>query len=448
MNRLQKIGTVISIIAALLVSPAAAQERVVSLKEALQLAQKGNPEVRALHESLLSSREEIGVERSLLLPKITLEERFLRTNNPTYAFMAKLNQARFEQSDFEISSLNHPAAINDFQSTLSFEQPVFAPRAYIAMEIAKNEAAAKGEEFGRKKEDVAFRVLKTYLGVQTAKAFVGVAEKAVADAKEHERIAKSRYGAGLGLYSDMLRARVALASAEERLVSAEKGLGVAKRALGLMVGLYESLDVLDKRPVLDLKGLDYYTGASLSRRDLKFLEARYQNAEDSLKMANAAYLPVFGIGGSYQLNSHRNPFGEEGDSWQMTAFLRWELFDGTKREHERRKAKHAIAETAEYLDGMKKQISFLVYEAFLGVGEAKKGLELAQAALDAAEESRRLVMTRYENSLSTFVDLLDVQTSLDGARASVAEKEGAYLTAIANLEFQSGTIIQDLGLQE
>ena len=148
------------------------------------------------------------------------------------------------------------------------------------------------------------------------------------------------------------------------------------------------------------------------------------------------------------MNSHRNPFGDEGDSWQMSAFLRWELFDGVKREHERRKAAFAIAETAAHLDGMKKQVAFLVYEAFLGVEEARKGLDLARVALKSAEEGRRLVLRRYENSLSTMADLLEVQTSLDGARAAVVDKEGGYLVAVANLGFQSGTILQEFGLNE
>jgi outer membrane protein len=441
-------GLLVFILLAAYVPAEADGEKTLTLKEALLLAEKDNPEVLASGRSVSAAREDVGIARSFLLPKITFEERFMRTNNPTYAFMAKLNQARFEQSDFEISSLNHPPAINDFQTGLSFEQPVFAPKAHIALDMAKRESAARGEDFSRKREEVAFRVVKTYLGLQTAKAFVTVAEKAVGDAKEHLRIAETRYNAGLGLYSDMLRARVAVASAEERLVSAQKGLKVAKRALGLALGLAESVDAAEERPALPLQGLDYYYNSAASRSDLKSLQERYRNAENSLRMANAGYLPVFGVGGSYQLNSHRGPFGDEGDSWQMSAFLRWELFDGVKREHERRKAKHIIAGTAAHLDGMKKQISFTVYDAYLGVEEAKKGLDLAQAALKSAEEGRRLVMKRYENSLSTIVDLLDVQTSLDGARATVVDREGAYLTAIADLGFQSGTIMRDLGLQE
>jgi outer membrane protein TolC len=314
--------------------------------------------------------------------------------------------------------------------------------------MAKKEFAAKNEELERKKEEVAFRVLKGYLGIQTAKAYVGVAEKGIEDTREHLRIAESRYNAGLGLYSDTLRAGVSLSSAEVRLVMAKKNLAVAKRALGLMLGLVESVDVAEERPVFDLKSLEYYSNLSLSRKDLKSLETRYKNAENILKMANAGYYPTIGVGGSYQMNDHSKPFGAEGQSWQAVVFLRWEIFDGTRREHEKRKAIAKIAETGEYLDGLKKELSFNVYDAYLGVDETKKRLELSKSAYQAAEEGRRLVKVRYENSLSTIVDLLDVQTSLDASRANVIEREGAYLTALANLGFQSGSILKDLGVEK
>jgi outer membrane protein len=313
--------------------------------------------------------------------------------------------------------------------------------------MAKTEYSAKGAEVERKREEIAFRVFKTYLGVQTAKSFTGVAGRGVEDAKEHLRVAEARFNAGLGLYSDVLRATVALSSAEEKVVSAGKDLEVSRRALGLMLGLDESVDVDDERPSFSLRKLEEYYAASRSRKDLMSLERRYRNAGNALKMANAGYFPVIGIGGAYQLNDHAVPFGAEGDSWQLTAFLRWQLFDGTRREHERQKAKHTISETAEHLEGFRKQISFMVFDAFLGVDESRKGLELAKASVKSADEGKRLVEERYENSLSTMVDLLDVQTSLDSARANVVDKEAAYLISIANLAYQSGTLLDDLGLE-
>jgi outer membrane protein len=428
-------------------STAAAKERVLSLSDALLYALKDNPGIRAEGEGLLAQKEQVGIAGSFLLPKLNFEERFMRTNNPTYVFMAKLNEERFTADDFAIGSLNHPDAVSDFQTSVSFEQPLFAPKASIGVRMAKKEFEAKGDEFDRRKEEVAFRVFETYLGVQTARSYVDAAEKGVEDAREHLRIANARFDSELGLYSDTLRAKVALATAQERLVAAKKNLAVAKRALGLMMGLTEPVDVMEERPALKVEGLDYYSDMALKRKDLLSLEARYHNAENMLKMANAGYLPVVGVGGSYQLNDHSKPFGTEGDSWQVAAFLRWQLFDGTKREHERRQAMHRIAETEEYLRGFRNELSFRVYEAYLGVEEAQKGLDLARAALKAAQEGTRLVRVRYENALSPMVDLLDAQASLDAARADSVQREGAYMTSIANLAFQSGTILKELGVK-
>jgi|MudIll2142460700_1097286.scaffolds.fasta_scaffold20456_2 outer membrane protein TolC len=437
----------------LIVLPSAdalAQERVLSLREAIDQALSGNSDLRAGEQSLSANREDIGIAKSFLLPKLTFEERFLRTNNPTYAFMAKLNQERFSKADLAGApdTFNHPDPISNFQTSLSFEQALFVPKGNVGYDMAKEEYSAKREDFSRKREEVALNVFRTFLGIQTAKEFVAVTEKGIDDAREHARIAEARYKTGLGLYSDMLRAQVALSAAEEKNVTARKDLAVAKRALGLMMGLSEAIDVREDRPDLEVRGLEYYSGTALLRKDLKGFETRYRNAENALRMAEAGYLPIIGFGGAYETDHHERPFGDEGKSWQVMAFLRWELFDGTKREHERSKAKYQIAEAGEYLEGLKKQISFQVYEAYLTVEAERKRQELAEHALKAAEEGRRLVRTRYENSLSTIVDLLDTQTNLDASRANVVEKQGAYLTAVANLGFQSGTILEDLGIED
>ena len=434
----------------LLSAKAFPQERVLSLREAIEAALSGNPELRAYEKSLSAQKEEIGIAKSFLLPKLVFEERFMRTNNPTYVFMSKLNQERFSKDDLAGApdTFNYPDPISNFQTSLSFEQAIFAPKANAGFDMAKEEYSAKREDFSRKREEVVLNVFRTFLWIQTAKEFVAVSEKGIEDAREHVRIAEKRYKTGLGLYSDMLRAGVALSSAEERNVSARKDLAVAKKALALLMGLTEAVDVRGDRPDLEVREMEYYAGTALSRKDLKGIETRYRNSENALRMVEAGYLPIIGLGGAYELDHHERPFGEEGKSWQVTAFLRWELFDGTKRQHERSKAKFQIAEAGEYIAGLKKKISFQVYEAYLTVEAERKRQELAEHALKSAEEGRRLVRTRYENSLSTMVDLLDVQTNLDVSRANVVEKQGAYLAAVANLGFQSGTIMKDLGIED
>ncbi len=425
-----------------------ASETSLSFSEAVTFALKNNHEIKALQNAALATKEGIGIARSWLLPKLTFEERYLRTVNPGYAFMTKLNQQRIEQPDFNPNNLNNPDPINDFQTSLFLEQPLFTRKGFLSLEMSQADSRAKNEDVRRKQEEIAFQVSQSVISLQTAQAFMSVAEKSLEEAREHLRITELRYKNGLGQYSDTLRASTSLTEAEQRQVSAAKNINVAKRGLGLLLGLEENVSIFDKTPHIPLRNLADCTQAALSRRDVKSGEIRGENARKNIKMAEAGYFPYVGIGGAYQLNDHSKPLGSEGNNWQVTAFLRWDLFDGTKREYERSKAKFEAAGAQEQLSSLKKAISFRVYEAYLSVEEARKNTELARRGLKSAEEGKRLVQLRYENGLYPLVDLLNAQTSLDQARANVAAREGEQGLAVIRLSFESGTIMQDLKIEQ
>ncbi len=424
-----------------------AEVRSVTLKEAVEAGLRDNPGIRAFRNSVYAEKENIGSATSALLPKITFEERFMRTTNPTFAFSSKLNQERFAQSDFAIQNLNNPAAINDYQTSISVEQPLYVRKANVGLRMAEGEYSASLVDLARKKEDVAFNIVKAYLAVNTAREFVDVAKKGVEDAKEHLRVATLRYDTKLGLYSDVLRASTGLTASEQRLVSAEKDLNVAMRALGLLMGTTDPVSSSEAPEHFVLKEMDYYNNSSLTRSDVRSMEKRYENARNNIDLAKSDYFPVLGVGGSYQVNDHSAPFGTEGDSWTVSAFLRWNIFDGTLRKYETSKANYKAAEAREYLEGLKKSVSFRVYSAYLGAVEAQKNLELAEKALKTAEEGARLVELRYENSLSPMVDLMDAQLTLANARAGYAARKNDSLAAIANLSYESGTIFDDLDIK-
>jgi outer membrane protein TolC len=176
------------------------------------------------------------------------------------------------------------------------------------------------------------------------------------------------------------------------------------------------------------------------------MELRAENARKNIKLSEADYFPSLGIGGAYNLNDHRYPFGSEGDSWQVMASLKWPIFEGLKRGHESAKAKHQALEMESRLKGLKEKVSFRIYESFLNVEEARKNAELARQALASAEEGKRLVEVRYESAFSTLLDVLDAQLANDRARINLIAKENEYLGAILNLSFESGLIQTDLNV--
>ena len=424
-----------------------AAEQKITLHEAIRVALEENYEIKAFRSSVSAEKEGVGIARSRLLPKLSFEERAARTNNPPQAFMMKLNQQRFTQEDFVLNSLNSPSPITDYQTMFSFEQPLFAMSSYMDLNVARLRYSAKSEEFKRKMEEIAFRTAQAYLRVRTAKAYGEVAAKAIEDAREHVRIAESRYRNGLGLYSDVLRAKTSLAEAEQKRVTTAKDVTVSKRWFAYVLGRQDSVDLADEPLEFTLKDVDYYTQASLSRKDASAMKMRHESALANVKRTEAMYLPSIGVGASYQFNDHSKVLGSEGESWFLMASLKWNLFDGLLRESERNKAQHEANETKEHLKNLNHFISFKVEEAHLGVDEARKTEELARSALESAEEGKRLVKQRYENSLSPIVDLLDVQLAVNRARADAVARENEYRLAIIGLSYESGTIMRDLGIE-
>lgn len=417
-----------------------AEEKAYSLKEAIQIALRDNPELRAGKMNLEATREDISIARSYLLPQLKIEERFIRTDNPAYVFSTKINQERFTMRDLQSApdTFNDPEPVSNFQTVLNFEMPLYVRKTWLALDISKKEYERVNIEFERKKEEIAFEVIKTYLGVRTAREYVKVAKLGLENAEEHLRIARKRAEAGLGLQSDVLRAEVGLAEARARLISAEKNLLIAKRALGLLMGLEEPVDISDEiifeSPLLDEV---HYVEKALQGKEIRAMELRYENVKKMLSLEKSDYLPQIGIGAQYELDDHNSPFGSEGKNWQVMAFLRWDIFSGGRTYYASKKAEYRLKETGELLDALKKSIRFRVHEAYSTVLEAKAHLELARSGLQSAEEGRRLTKIRYENNLAKIVDLLDSQTALDNARAQVVYKEGALYEAMARLLFIS-----------
>ena len=110
----------------------------------------------------------------------------------------------------------------------------------------------------------------------------------------------------------------------------------------------------------------------------------------------------------------------------MRSFLRWDIFDGTKREYERAKAKSLAEQSEEQVSAMKKGVSYRIYEAYMNVQEARKNIELNQESLKTAGEGTRLLRLRYENGFTPLAELLNAQSSLEQARAGLVQSENAY----------------------
>lgn len=420
----------------------------VTLKEAVSLSLKRSNLLRAAEYRKTAAERGAAASHSRFFPRIFLEEGFAASNAPTRVFMMKLDQGRFSDNDFLIDHLNHPDSTTDFRTAFTLEQPVFDLGVLYGYEMAAKEAEAEGFAYERLAEEVAFRVVSSYLEVQKARAMLEAAEEAVRSAAEHRRLARVRSGEGVGLKSDELRAGAFLAEMEERRIAAENDLRLARMRLALAVGgkAGESLDIAETIPAVtvDRKEEELLAVALKKRKDLREAEKAAEKAGVGVKLAGSAFLPALYAGATYQMNDRDNPFGRDNDSWTAGVTLRWELFDGLRRIQERARSRAMEHSARENLEQQAKEVDYQVRESLLRREEAGKRLAAARASFLDAEESVRLITKRFANSLATLVEVLDAQTALNRARASVVENEANSALAAARVWFSAGILLEEV----
>ena len=434
------------VLVAALLAPLTARAEVaaVTLRDAIRLALARNHLVVAAGSEYSASKAGAAASHSRYFPRVTLEETGMLTTSPTKAFMARLNEGRFSLA----GNLNHPPATGDFQTTLLLTQPVFDPAIGVGIAIAGKETERADFALQRRLEDIALKTAVVYLNLHKARAQAVVAAQAVRDVREHQRLAAARSAAGLGLKSDELLARTALAEQEQQAIRADNAVTRAMLQLSAVTGSDEGdmLDAVGAYPVpaitADRKTLE--TLALENRPELKEMAAGVEKAALGVKSAQSAYYPTLHGMASYQMNDRDVPFGRNNDAWLVGATLRWEIFDGNNRGSLKEKARAEKSAADEYLASLRQDVRFQVADNWLLKEEADKRLEVARHAREAAAEGVRLLARRYENSVALMVEVLDAQTVLNRSRASVAETEAEAARASLQLLHASGMLLKEI----
>lgn len=412
--------------------------------DAVKFSLENNNDIRALRKNLSATERDIGIERSLLMPKVTFIEGFTSTNNPTDALSLKLNQARANAGDLTLGTLNNPGTVTNFLTSGILAQPIYDRKSMMAIRLAKKEYSANGYAYLRRQEELVEQVAQAYLAVSTDEDYIKVAELALKDAKRHLKTAEDRQKNNSVTSSDILRVKTAVDEKEQKLNSAQRDLKVAKRKLGLLLGLEEAVEISSTVPEIKLQDLDYYRDFAVYRNDIKATEIRVQKAKTKIQSAQADWYPTLNALASYSAYNSSYPFGAQGSNYTAGAIFRWELFDGNKRKYEILKAKDKEAEIKEYLEGLKKTVDFNVYEYYQNVEEHQKNLEFAIAAQKSAEEDTKIIEKRWQDGLVPIVELSDAQAHLNDARYNVIISQFGLTEDLINLIYESGIICQEL----
>ncbi len=421
-------------------------EMVVTLQEAVAQALNRSDSIIAGAKRLESASYQRREALGYLLPKVSLQERYMKTDTPAYVFSTKINQEAFTLTDLggAPDSFNDPDSVDDFETTLEVEQVLFSRRAFLGAEMADRNEEAASLQFLREQHEAAFRVYEAYLMAVTAEAYLETAESAVKDAEEHLRLATLAVDAGTGLEADRLRAEAALGEVRRMDLKVRNDVELARRGLGLAMGVEEPVRPAPPTLERDKPDLARLEAAVLRRPDIMAMTEQVSNAKRNVGLMESEFLPDIGLFGALQANDPDAPFGTQGTSYRVGVGLKWNLFNGLSSSAKRSSALAEYEVASQMLEGMKKKGRFSVREAYLRAAEAESGLAISASALHASEESARLMRLRYENGLASMVSLLDTQAALNRTRSEVVKTEMEFFRSLGRAKHEAGLLFDEL----
>ncbi len=395
-----------------------------TLRQAADAVLRQNPELAASQARVAQAESGLKQADGARMPRVNLSLTASRTNDALGAFGLKLGQQRVTAGDFVPATLNSPDAINNLNTRIEVQAPLYTGGqvgAHRQEAQALVRSAKDGDEAAR--QQLLLNTLKAWQGVHLARAYIQVTEQGRTAAVEALRVAESLHKQGAAVKSDVLSARVNLEDAKLRAAEARRLEADALDRLKLLMGrpLGDTVEVgAEFLPALPPGVEEDLRAQALNQHPgLKALRGQVDAAGASLDAARGALKPQVSALARQDWNDKN--IGLDAASYTLAGVLSWNAFDGGVAKAGIDRAQAARLEQAAKLRQAEDGVAYQVTEARRRAVEAEERLNARQSAVQEAEEAQRLTKLRYQNGLTTLVDLLAAQAQLDKARADLAQ---------------------------
>lgn len=435
-------------VGAMLHSTALAQSSAapLTLHDAATVALQRNPLRKAALADTKAALAGVREAQSFLMPHVTFTEQAARGNDPVYVFGSKLRQQRFTTDDFALNKLNTPLPYGNFTTRFGGTWNLFDSFAsWRGVNRAKEMNIAASHQLERTDQEILFRVVQSYYGVLLAAKQLDVAEQSEKTAKSIIDRSQVRYEAGLVVESDLLSAKVRLASREQDLIRARNNLELARAQLNTAMGvaldtLYEPAEALTERNLTANSLPELEQKALTTRPDLKRIETQQSAQELSVAIAKSSFGPRLNAFAGWEMDNPTFLAGRGGNNWLGGIELQIDLFQGGAKSASLSRERANAEKVAALKQAAINSVRLEVRQAYYDQDASRQQVEVARNAIAQAQESMRIDQDRYEGGLLTIADLLGAEEAARRTQADYWQAIYQFHISYANLELACGTL--------
>ncbi len=444
------------------------------LADLVRLALDKNRDLTMARETFVTAQEQVSEAWSNVMPTVDLNASYQRNLAPPVSF---LPAEIFGGQPGEYVPVQF-GADNQWNSTLSIEQPLFRPNVIVALGAARRFETLQEEVVRGSEQAVVTQVRTGYYQLLLAEEQERLTGNSVRRVRESLEETRALNRAGLAGDYDVLRLEVELANLEPNLRRASNAVLQARRQLAVLVNVedHETLEIRGALAAMDLNDIEAnspenlevltFNGAVIGgleqvqaaleagltraveqRSDLRQLGLTEELRHTEMRAEQAAYLPEVSLFGSYVITAQQNGSANFFGSPETRASSRFvglrvsiPIFQGLSRDarvdQKRAALRAARANSEQGVQAAQSQVRTImeaVEEAYLrataqelAVGQAERGFEIASA--------------QYAEGLGSQLELTDAEVALRQSEFNYAQAVYDYLVARAQFDEATGQV--------
>lgn len=433
MLRFNLLKTVLTVILAWAPTAAAFGE---TLEDALSLAYRTNPTIRAERARLRAVRETKAQAWAGALPQITASASYSRVDDTQTT----------APGIFAPVALTNTSKLDTITGGVTGEQPVFTGfRNFNAIKQAAARLRAGGAQLASVEQKVLSEVADAYFNVRLARAVYNLNRRNVEVLLRQQALATARFDVGEITRTDVAQADARVAAAQSALANAQSRLAVARAAYMRLVGRTPG----DLAPVEHLPELpDNEESAHAIARQYSplVITAREQSevSRRQINIARSALLPSVSVVAGYQYAEEPSTFIENDEQFTYGARASMPLFLGGlnySRVREAR-ARHAI-DRSRIIEAERRAAENVtaawqrLLAARVSITSSRAGVDASQLALEGVKQEALLGARTTLDVLDAEQEALNAEVRLASAERDAQSAAFALLAAIGLLTPQA-----------
>lgn len=418
------------------VSPASAAAAALSLEECLRIAGETHPALTAAQAGVSAATEAVGEARAPYYPQVDLSAGYHRWQ-----------RRAFLPSGLSLPGRGLPEIVgplHDWNGGLQSRVLLYDSGERTAgLNAARARRAGAEADVAALHADLRLGVRTAYYALAAAQDLYALAVKNLARAESHQRLAEARRAAGAVPQADVLRAQAEVAAVSLQMIGAESRVRTVSGRLNTAMGRAADTPIqIAGAPAMPPPPAQTELSAAVHRAlahrpELRSGEKRAEAARAAVSAARAARAPRVRADGSFGWRD--TEWLPESREWQAGLAVEFALFDAGSRARRLARSQAELAREEAALEHRRLQVREEVWSAAVELERAWASIAANETNVRASEESLRVVRERYQLGGAILTDLIDTQTALARAEASLAETRWSYLTARAALERAVGT---------